>query len=76
MLGVRNLACIHTERIETHAPTNRIVGIDVGLNHFYTDSQGNTIENPRFFQKAEKALKCPSRRVSRMREWLEYFGKV
>jgi putative transposase len=56
---------IDQERIETHVPTNRMVGIDVGLNHFYTDSDGNTVENPRFLRKAEKALKCASRRVSR-----------
>jgi putative transposase len=56
---------IDQERAETHKPTNRRVGIDVGLNHFYTDSEGNKVENPRFLRKAEKALKRASRRVSR-----------
>jgi putative transposase len=53
------------ERNEHHEPTNRMVGIDVGLNHFYTDSDGNKIENPRFLRRAEKALKRAQRRVSR-----------
>ena len=32
------------------------VGIDLGLLHFATLSDGSTIENPRFFRKAEKKL--------------------
>jgi putative transposase len=56
---------IDQERNEQHEPTNRMVGIDVGLNHFYTDSDGKKIENPRFLRKAEKALKRAHKRVSR-----------
>ncbi|MEQ8754404.1 MAG: transposase, partial [Coleofasciculus sp. G1-WW12-02] len=50
---------------EHHEPTHRMVGIDVGLNHFYTDSDGNKVENPRFLRKAQKALKRAQKRVSR-----------
>jgi putative transposase len=32
------------------------VGIDVGLNHFYTDSDGQTVANPRHLRKSEKSL--------------------
>jgi putative transposase len=56
---------IDQERVLKHEPTNRMVGIDVGLNHFYTDSEGKKIENPRFLRKAEKALKRAQKRVSR-----------
>ena len=56
---------IDQERNERHEPTNRMVGIDVGLNHFYTDSEGNKVENPRFLRKAEKALKRAQKRVPR-----------
>jgi putative transposase len=56
---------INQERKEQHNPTNRMVGIDVGLNHFYTDSDGNKIENPRFLRKAEKSLKRAQKLVSR-----------
>jgi putative transposase len=42
-----------------------MVGIDVGLNHFYTDSEGNKLENPRFLRKAEKSLKRAQKRVYR-----------
>ncbi len=36
----------------------------MGLNHFYTDSQGNTVENPRHLRKSEKSLKRLQRRFS------------
>jgi len=35
------------------------------LNHFYTDSDGNTVENPRHLRKAEKRLKRVQRRASK-----------
>jgi putative transposase len=56
---------IDQQRNEQHEPTNRMVGIDVGLTHFYADSDGNKVENPRFLRKAERALKRAHKRVSR-----------
>jgi putative transposase len=35
------------------------------LTHFYTDADGQTIENPRHLRKFEKALKRLSRKLSR-----------
>ncbi|ARV63200.1 transposase [Nostocales cyanobacterium HT-58-2] len=57
--------CIDQERLEKREPTLKTVGIDVGLNHFYTDSDGNTVPNPRHLRKSEKALKRLQRRLSR-----------
>ncbi len=57
--------CIDVERTCEHEWSGRVVGIDVGLEYFYTDSDGNTVENPRFLRKSEKALKRLQRRVSR-----------
>jgi putative transposase len=57
--------CIDVERKEVHEFQNRMVGIDVGLNHFYTDSDGHTVDNPRFLRKGEKAIKKAQRRLSR-----------
>jgi putative transposase len=53
------------ERVEKREPTGKTIGLDVGLTHFYTDSDGQTIENPRHLRKSEKALKRLSRRLSR-----------
>ncbi|WP_424096088.1 RNA-guided endonuclease InsQ/TnpB family protein [Moorena producens] len=41
------------------------VGLDVGLKEFYTDSDGYSEPNPRFYIKGEKRLKFYQRRVSR-----------
>lgn len=60
--------CIDQERNETRELTGKNIGIDVGLNHFLTDSQGNQIENPRFLRKDERALKKAQRRVSRKKK--------
>ncbi len=56
---------VHTDRVIEHVPTGRQVGIDVGLRTYYTDSDGNTVENPRHYRKAEKRLKRLHRQVSR-----------
>jgi putative transposase len=60
--------CINVERIEESIPTGIAVGIDVGLNHFYTDSSGETVPNPRYLRKSEKALKRLQKRVSRKKK--------
>ncbi len=57
--------CLDIKRLELREPTNKTIGLDVGLNHFYTDSDGETIENPRYLRKSEQALKRLSRRLSR-----------
>ena len=40
------------------------VGIDVGIKEFYTDSNGNTIANPKTYRKHEKKLIREQRRLS------------
>lgn len=51
-----------------HEYTGKIVGIDLGLEFFYTDSNGNTVENPRRLRKSEKRLKRLQRRVSKRKK--------
>ena len=46
-------------------PSYSEIGLDVGLNHFYTDDKGNQVENPRFYRKGEKALNRLNRRQSK-----------
>ena len=60
--------CINVERTEEIVPTGKTIGIDVGLNHFYTDSTGETVPNPRHLRKSEKALKRLQKRVSRKKK--------
>ena len=57
--------CVKVERHVLHVPTSKQMGIDVGLKAYYTDSQGETLANPRFYRKAEKKLKRLHRRLSK-----------
>ena len=42
-----------------------MVGVDVGLKEFYTDSNGNTVDNPKTLRKYERKLRREQRRLSR-----------
>ncbi|HEU5230765.1 MAG TPA: transposase, partial [Ktedonobacteraceae bacterium] len=56
---------VQTERKVEHRSTDKPVGIDVGLKAYYTDSDGHTVNNPRYYRKAEKHIKRLHRRLSR-----------
>jgi len=60
--------CINQKRVEKRESTGKTVGLDVGLNHFYTDSEGNQVENPRHLLKCEKSLKRLQRRLSKTKK--------
>ena len=46
----------------------RETGIDVGLTAFLTTADGDIVENPRHYQKSERALKKANKRVSRRKK--------
>lgn len=56
---------VKTNRREYDEPTGKALGIDVGLESFYTDSEGKEVENPRYLRKSEGQLRRLNRRVSR-----------
>jgi len=59
-------ACFSVEYESSPAPQKETaVGIDVGLESFATLSNGEKIENPRFFRTDEKALAKAQRRLSK-----------
>ncbi len=57
--------CVDTERKVEHIPSGKQLGIDVGLKAYLTDSEGQTVPNPRHYRKAEKKLARLQRRLSR-----------
>jgi putative transposase len=57
--------CIQVERGEVIKPTHQTIGLDVGLESFYTDSLGNKVQNPRFYRTGEKKMKRVQKLVSR-----------
>src|SRR2546425_11941914 len=56
---------VQAERVIEHIPTDKQVGIDVGLKAYYTDSDGSTVDNPRHYRKAEQKLNRLHRQLSR-----------
>jgi putative transposase len=64
---VQFLIRVESEKVDIQ-PTGKIVGLDVGIKEFYTDSNGHTEPNPKFYRTGEKRLKFRQRRVSRSRE--------
>jgi len=48
--------------------TNRAVGIDVGLKHFLTDSEGTRIENPSFYRRTLEGMKIVQHRLSKKKK--------
>jgi putative transposase len=54
--------------IEPLPLTGRETGIDVGLKVFLVTAEGEPVDNPRHYQKAERALKRSHRRVSRRKK--------
>ncbi len=46
-------------------PTKKCVAIDVGLKYFYADSNGETVECPKYYRKSEKRLNKLNKRKSR-----------
>ncbi|MGI0494161.1 RNA-guided endonuclease InsQ/TnpB family protein [Alkalinema pantanalense CENA528] len=57
--------CISVDRAESVEPSGTAIGLDVGLNDFYTDSNNQTVDNPRFLRKGERRLKKAQKRVSK-----------
>ena len=60
--------CVDVDRKEEMEPTQTTIGLDVGLNHFYTDSKGEVVENPRLLRKSERQLKKLQRKVSKRKK--------
>lgn len=50
---------------ETLPKTGRGIGMDVGIKHFLTDTDGRQIENPEFYRRALKRIRVRQRQLSK-----------
>lgn len=53
------------DTVESILPSQKAIGIDVGLKYFYADSNGGVVENPGFYRLSEKQLNYVNRLKSR-----------
>jgi putative transposase len=60
--------CIGIDVIDIQPKTGVDIGLDVGIESFYTDSNGHHEPNPRFLRKAEKSIKHCQRRIYKKRK--------
>ncbi len=54
-----------TDTVNPILPSQKAVGVDVGIKYFLADSQGNTEPNPQFYRQGEKQLNRFNRRKSK-----------
>jgi putative transposase len=55
--------CVDTEVKQEPRIADGEIGLDVGLEYFYSDSNGHHEPNPRFLRKAEKSIKQAQRSI-------------
>jgi len=66
--GGKWFACFACEVAAENLPASEEnIGVDVGLSHFATLSDGSTVANPRFFRRDEKALAKAQRKLAKQR---------
>ncbi|BAY62859.1 transposase [Calothrix brevissima NIES-22] len=52
------------DTVKPITPSQKAVGVDVGIKYFLADSQGNTEPNPQFYRQGEKQLNRLNRKKS------------
>jgi putative transposase len=60
--------CIRVKRRIAVEPSGTTIGLDVGLLHFYTDSNGKVEDNPQYYRRSQKQIRRVQRKVSKRRK--------
>jgi putative transposase len=55
--------CVDVELSDTQPKTGKEIGLDLGLESFYTDSNGHQEPNPKFLRKAEPSIRHAQRQI-------------
>jgi len=78
------LLCVEeTETPKTETPkkeVERVIGIDLGIRSFLTDSEGRAIENPRCYERDLERLRVEHRKLSKKKKgsknWLKQLRRL
>lgn len=60
-----SFSCDNVPAVIPIGPAKPAVGIDLGLTHFYTDSEGNKVANPRYLKKSADSLAVAQRALAK-----------
>ena len=63
------------EELEIKENNGGVIGIDVGIKEFYTDSNGDKVDNPKTLRKLEQKLIREQRRLSRKQKCSNNYKK-
>jgi putative transposase len=73
------LIVCETEPQQEHSPStceHPDIGIDVCLKSFLTDSEGHTVESPRYYRKSQATLRRKQRQMCRRKKGSSRYKKV
>jgi putative transposase len=56
------------DKLKALPKTGKAVGIDVGIKHFLSDTDGRQVENPRFYERSLERIKVRQKRLSKKQE--------
>jgi len=68
------LICVEEEKKQL-PKTSRVVGIDVGIRFFLTDSEGRQVENPKFYERTLERIRIEQRRLSKKKKGSNNYEK-
>jgi len=68
------LVCVEKEK-EQKPKTGKVIGIDVGIRFFLTDSEGRQIENPRLYEKTLERIRIEQKRLSKKKKGSKNYEK-
>jgi len=60
--------CIERDIHIAERKSEKVIGIDVGIKHFLTDSNGRQIENPKFYEKTLERIKITQHWLSKKKK--------
>jgi putative transposase len=74
------LFCVDKQIPVMERAIQKVVGLDMGIRFFLTDSESRQIENPKFYKRTLERIKIEQRRLSkkkrRSNNWLKQLMKV
>jgi len=68
--------CVEKDVYVTQRESERVIGIDVGIKYFLTDSDGRQVENPKYYEKAIEKIKTLQKNLSRKKKGSKNWEKA
>lgn len=70
------VSIVTNQEIREKEKTNKSIGIDLGISKFLTDSNGETVENPKFLEENQTKIKRIQKFLSKKKKGSRRFKKL